>query len=136
MTIDPKMPADQFEQIIAPLYRQFLGYLPVAEMAMHMTDRYRALGHYPHRALVHAVDLALQPTQENRMPTIAWMREQCDGWLRARHGGVIGPQVRSEQCPLCVARVGTWSNGRLAVLHEPTCPRYDPTVHPLAEQVA
>jgi hypothetical protein len=134
--IDNKMGAEQFEQLIAPLYRQFAGFLPPNEMALHMSDRYRALGFYPPDALREAVDVALRVTTDARMPTIGWMREQCDGWLRARQGGMITPAVRSEQCPLCVAEVGQWDNGRLAVLHERSCRRFDPTVRSLAVEVS
>lgn len=134
--IDAKMPADQFERLIAPLYRQFLGYLRPGEMAMHMADRYHALGHFPPKALSSAVDRALETVDDGKMPTIAWMRAQCTSWILAQHGGTVPPKRQSEECALCVARVGVRSDGRLAGLHEPSCIFYDSDVRPLAAQVA
>lgn len=134
--IDPKMPADQFERLIAPLYRQFLGYLRPAEMAQSMADYYRKLGHFPPGALTAAVDTALETIVEQRMPTIAWIAMQCKAWIIAQHGGMVPPKRMSEQCVHCSARVGVGSNGRLAVLHEPSCVDYDAEVRPLTEQVA
>lgn len=134
--IDPKMPADQFERLIAPLYRQFLGYLRPAEMAQSMTDYYRKLGHFPPSALTAAVDSALETIVEQRMPTIAWIAMQCRASILAQHGGMVPPKRMSEQCAQCVARVGVGSGGRLAVLHEPSCSDYDADVKPLTEQVA
>ena len=134
--IDARMSAEQFEQIIAPLYRQFLGFLSAGEMALHMADRYRQLGHYPPQALVSAVDRALETSEEQKMPTIFWMRAQCNSWLLAQHGGFIPPKRRSEECALCVAKAGIRSDGRLAALHEPACVYYDSAVQPIAEQMA
>lgn len=134
--IDPKMPADQFERLISPLYRQFLGFLRPVEMAQSMADYYRKLGHFPPAAITAAVDSALETIVEHQMPTIAWIAMRCKAWILAQHGGMVPPKRRSEECAICAARVGVRSDGRLAGLHEPSCIFYDADVRPLTEQVA
>lgn len=75
-----------------------------------------------------AVKLLCDTWRDALFPSVAAVLIACKE-ITSSH--TQAPRVKSEHCPECAAVPGVGGNGRITVLHEPTCPRYDASVRPV-----